>query len=629
MEAARDLNYRPEVDGLRALAVLAVLGFHLGVSGLHGGFVGVDVFFVISGFLITGMLARDAAAGRLSLRRFYRRRFWRLYPALAATVAASLAAGWFILTPAAYARLGESAVSALFAVSNVLFWSEAGYFDALAITKPLLHTWTLSLEWQFYAVWPLALVGLLRLPAPARWTVLGLVAAASLAASQALLRGHAEAAFYLLPFRAFEFVIGAGLALLPARLQAPGNKATAIAGALGLLLFAGAAIGFRSHTPFPGLNAVLPAAAAALLIAAGGGFVGALLRHPLAVWVGQRSYAIYLVHWPLISFHQLQTGGRPDGVEQAALFAASLALAAMLHALIEQPLRRRGGSPAATSRLLPTTAAALLVVVAAVVPWASAGAPWRYPTRLSLALSPGIAAEGGRYTWALFRTLDHPFVEDGRPRLLVIGDSQGADFVNLLAASRLRDSVDLAALPSSADCQIVFSPEFYDHPSKQGKEGCADAGRAIRRDSRIGAADLVVLAFEWRRWTPQFLEREMAGYREMGARRIVLVGRKDQGMAGADVLAATRGFEGAEAYLAAHPHEEAWQVNAALAAGAGSYAYYDLMGVVCPTPGYCRVVTDDQLPLFFDPNHLTSYGAAALAEQAMAPLAARLRAPDG
>jgi peptidoglycan/LPS O-acetylase OafA/YrhL len=331
--------YRPDIDGLRAVAVLAVVAHHLFPTAVPAGFVGVDLFFVISGFLITRIVLDEADQGRFSLAGFYARRARRLFPALTVVLIACLAAGWWVLYFTEYRQLGShAAFAAVFAV-NLVLWSETGYFDAEAATKPLLHLWSLAVEEQFYLLWPLVVAGLIRRARPRRGLTLVLLAASFVAGLFALQRSPA-AAFYLPVFRFWELMAGALLAQCrhaPAGAWSANGRAIA-----GALLLGLSAIVIDPAVPFPGWRAVLPVAAVALLISAGAraGLNRWLLASPPLVGIGRVSYPLYLWHWPLLSFYKiLGNDALVTGARGAALFAIALGLAVATHWLLERPLR--------------------------------------------------------------------------------------------------------------------------------------------------------------------------------------------------------------------------------------------------------------------------------------------------
>lgn len=336
-----DLRYRPDIDGLRSIAVVPVVLFHLGAAGVPGGFAGVDVFFVISGFLITSILRREIEEGRFSIWDFYDRRIRRILPALFAVMAVTLVAVAVVFTPEDLNKAGQSAVAATLFASNVLFFLEAGYFEAAAYSKPLLHTWSLAVEEQFYIAVPILLILL------ARWGRRPVVWIAALTGLSFLLSATttaqmASAAYYLLPWRAWELGIGALLAygVGPTLTARPWREAAAAFG-LGLILFA--VLTFDRNTAFPGAAALAPTLGAALVIQAGRfgpTAVGQALSTALPVWIGKLSYSFYLWHWPLIVIFVYWTMGMPDLWEGTVLFFAALGLSVLSLRFVERPFRR-------------------------------------------------------------------------------------------------------------------------------------------------------------------------------------------------------------------------------------------------------------------------------------------------
>ena len=354
-------KYRPDIDGLRTIAVLPVVLFHVDFPFTRGGFVGVDVFFVISGYLITSIIQADLAAGRFSLARFYERRIRRILPALFVVIAATLLASGVLVMPRVLAATGESAVAATFFVSNLLFWSEAGYFDAAAYTKPLLHTWTLAIEEQFYLVVPLLLMAF------ARWSLrpmvwIGALTAASFALSALTTGAFPNAAYYLTPWRAWELGIGALLALAGgagAGILAR-RPVREVAAALGLALILWSVVALDAATVFPGVAALAPTLGAALVIRAGSGgatATGRLLGTAPILWIGRRSYSIYLWHWPLIVFYVYLAMAIPGPVAGLGLLALSVAFAALSYSFVERPFLA-----SAPDRTAPRTAPRIATV---------------------------------------------------------------------------------------------------------------------------------------------------------------------------------------------------------------------------------------------------------------------------
>jgi len=341
------MNYRPEIDGLRAVAVVCVLLFHAGFSAFAGGFVGVDVFFVISGYLITGVILVERAQGRFSFVGFYERRVRRILPALFFVMLAAILAAWLWLLPSDMKAFAHSVAAVALFLSNVLFWRQSGYFDTAAELKPLLHTWSLAVEEQYYLLFPLFIVLLWRFGR--RW--LGLALAVLLLASLALaawgVAHKPELSFYLLPTRGWELLIGALIAVVQAdgrgspSLPAPWAGAAGLLG-LGLILYA--VLVFDATTPFPGLHALVPTVGSALVIlfARPENRLGRLLGSRPAVGLGLISYSLYLWHQPLFAFARHRVFGEPGPPLALALLAASVALAWASWRWVEMPFRRRG-----------------------------------------------------------------------------------------------------------------------------------------------------------------------------------------------------------------------------------------------------------------------------------------------
>jgi peptidoglycan/LPS O-acetylase OafA/YrhL len=335
------LKYRPDVDGLRSVAVLPVVLFHAGLGVFSGGFVGVDVFFVISGFLITSMIAAEARDARFSIVKFYERRVRRIFPAFFAMVAAACVLAWFILPVADMNDFGQSVFASTVFSSNMLFWMQAGYFDGAAHTKPLLHTWSLAVEEQFYIFFPLFLVALYKVARRfVRASVL-VVLVVSFAACLWMTSRDASTAFYVAPFRAWELLIGSALAIgaFPAVTRAWLRELVVAAG---LAMITVAVFAFTEETLFPGVAAALPCVGAALVIhggASGPTRVGRVLTNAPAVFIGKISYSLYLWHWPLIVFSLYWNAGPLTPLQIASVLLASFLASVASWRFVEQPFR--------------------------------------------------------------------------------------------------------------------------------------------------------------------------------------------------------------------------------------------------------------------------------------------------
>lgn len=369
-------GYRPEIEGLRAAAVLAVVLFHLDFGVFRGGFVGVDIFFVISGYLITRNILMDIDAGKFSFLDFYSRRVRRLFPALLFTAVMTLVLGALWFSVSALSELARGTLSSLVFVSNVYFWFLANeYFAPDAYQIPILHLWSLSVEEQFYLVWP-ALLVLLCWAVPRR-IAYAVTATLGILSLTAVIVWHAKdpaAVFYLTPFRIYQFVAGAAIVALE-QAWAPPRRFRNVLHVVGILCCAWAILGLRLPQHFASVVAAL---GAALVIYAGNpGFVAAPLTNRVATNIGHISYSLYLCHWPIVVFALFIFGESAWSFPaKCALLVIMLAIATLMYSYIEQPFRSRGRSlPAFGTSVVGLAASAVAVTIVTLT--AIGGWPWR------------------------------------------------------------------------------------------------------------------------------------------------------------------------------------------------------------------------------------------------------------
>jgi len=331
-------NYRRDIDGLRAISVLIVIAFHAFPEWLPGGFIGVDVFFVISGFLITGIILNDIDEDRFTILRFYHRRVRRIFPAVVVVLFLALIGGWFLLSNGEYKQLGWHVFASGLFFQNITLFSEAGYFDIAADYKPLLHLWSLSVEEQFYLVYPLflLLIARTRLLAP------GVILVAALSFGACMFQTYVNAepvnSFFLPHFRFWELMAGSFAQILTRSKRGISSNYLPVIGVL--LLALGLAFSSRS-IPFPGLITVLPVigAVCVLMGSSTSWFSSRVLGTRLMVAIGLISYPLYLFHWPLFSFARILTTQEPSAIVKWELILASFVLATFTYLLVERPLR--------------------------------------------------------------------------------------------------------------------------------------------------------------------------------------------------------------------------------------------------------------------------------------------------
>ncbi len=361
------LKYRPDIDGLRAVAVLLVVAFHAFPNLITGGFVGVDVFFVISGYLISSIIVANLNRGTFSFIDFYCRRVKRIFPAVILVLVISLAFGWFVLLPLEYKQLAKHVTGGSAFLSNIILWRESGYFDNTADTKPLLHFWSLAIEEQFYVFWPLVLW--LAFKARLNWITIAIVIAGiSFCLNIKNVTVDSTATFYSFQTRIWEILVGSALAGI---LATKSNRSTLwlgkidavleriiyaqvsatrdatfhnVASLTGVAFILIGATGNSKNIHFPGFWALLPVFGAVLLIMSGpkAWFNRKILASSFMVWVGLISFPLYLWHWPLLSFARILESQPITTVTKAIVIALSIALAWLTYVLLEKPIRRGG-----------------------------------------------------------------------------------------------------------------------------------------------------------------------------------------------------------------------------------------------------------------------------------------------
>lgn len=334
------MHYRREIDGLRAVAVLPVILFHAGFEQFSGGYVGVDVFFVISGYLITSIIIGDLEKGRFSIRDFYERRARRILPALFFVMLCCLPFAWLWMLPSQFKDFSQAIVAVSFFSSNILFWMKTDYFAPAAEENPLLHTWSLAVEEQFYIVFPVLLLLLWRFGRNPVFYLVVALSVGSLLLSEWGWRHAPEANFFLIPTRAWELGLGAICAFL---LQGRPQRANDALAAAGLALIVFAIFYYDSTTPFPSFYALVPVGGTALIVLFAGPttLTARLLSTRVLVGVGMISYSAYLWHQPLFAFARIQSVSHPPMALMAGLALATLVLAYLSWRYVEQPFRRR------------------------------------------------------------------------------------------------------------------------------------------------------------------------------------------------------------------------------------------------------------------------------------------------
>ena len=481
------------LEGYRALAILAVLLFHLDFSFAKGGFLGVDIFFVISGFIITKIIFSQMEKGEFSLSHFYYKRYRRLFPALILTVFVTLVFAFFIISPEDFAQLGKSALYSLFSLANINFWMEAGYFDAAAHTKPLLHMWSLSVEEQFYLFWPLTLLLFAKIKNKTTLVFFVLaLAIASFIATWVYSTKSPSTAFFWFPFRIFQFMSGAVFALMIVNIsnKVVLNLVNLVFAALFLLgcYFA------TGTTPIWLSGGIAAVAGAGLIISMKSRLAELAFGNRLMVFFGQHSYSIYLVHWPLIVLYKYEFGAELSTIEKIALALISIGLGVLLRRLIEQPFRIKKSQDSFGKYATTITTIVLgLSIFASSSIWGHRGVPGRINADISdLTKKDQTYQTYMRMGDCFLSTLRHSITdlkdycyksEKGKKNFLLIGSSLAADLYHGLDQNM--EGWNGYQLTSAKCSPVIYKPT---------KDLCDDMRKVIFEDAiKNYDFDLVIL----------------------------------------------------------------------------------------------------------------------------------------
>ncbi len=628
-------SHRRDIDGLRAIAIVPVILFHAHIALFGGGYLGVDVFFVVSGFLITSLIAPEIAQGQFSYLSFWERRARRLLPAMLLVVAATAFAAYWILVPSELDAFGRSVVSIVFFASNVYFWQHSGYFDT-AQTMPLLHTWSLAVEEQFYLLFPAVLIATSWSKRLHPVAVVTLIGAASLAISVWWTHAYPSAAYYLLPSRAWELMLGAGLALLRPSRRASFSPFIADALILtGLCLILIPVLLYDSHTLFPGIAALVPCAGTALVIWFGDQRCRAtrLLDNRPMVFIGQLSYSLYLWHWPLILFAGMlrrHPSSTITGTQTLLVLAATFVCAWLSFVLVENPIRRRTVLP--TRRLLVAalgTSATLLATIGLIVALEH-GLPNRLP---EAAMRIAAAADDRTDDWERCGTRPDRDIRpedlchfgpknDAAPRFLLWGDSH---------ALALFPAVDAAAKAtgiSGLHASLFQCPPVPGVDVNVADVDCSGFNRRISNLIDSERFDAVILDAYWSNYlTPrvrvpngfggggpsEFFEAQLAASIQRLSSKGIAVFVVDQ-------VPSTRNFRPEQLARAVWWGRKVDEPGISVAEYASRmqpfqtalsglrFERISLVNYLCIDGSFCPAVADGW-PNYFDPNHLSAHGA--------------------
>lgn len=611
---SNDARYRPEIDGLRAVAVLPVILFHAGVEALPGGFVGVDIFFVISGFLITQIILREVQAGQFSFVAFYERRARRILPALFLVVAVTSLVSVAVMLPFELKTFGEGVIGVVLFVSNIVFWRQSGYFAAESELNPLLHTWSLAVEEQFYICAPLVLAAVWQWRRQSLWLVLASLLIVSLVLSDVLSTRMASANFYLIPTRAWELTAGALLAVwLLNRPQPKGALAEAL-GIVGLALIATSIASFGPETPFPSLYTVVPVVGTVCVLwgTSSVTLVGRCLGLQPILGIGLISYSAYLWHQPLFAFARLlATDHTPDTGTLLGLAVVALLLAWASWVLVEQPFRRKDIFGRQQVFRLSLASGAVLIAFGGVV-IGSGGLLARYPQeqRSLVAIGPSDYAD---YVVGQYGEIEDRRLATDRPNLVLVGDSYSQDFFNGIREAGAFQDHAISAVHVLARCQIWFGVPFEEVRTAiqaEDRSLCKTLSLSDEDVSRMRMADVVVFASNWQPWAVERFAASLSATQIPRATDIFVVGPKRLASDRRVILDLVTRL-GPTARVAAD--KGTVEVTDTLRVTLPEHVtFIDISSLLCPDE--CPVLTPEGALISYDGAHLTREGAAHLAD---------------
>lgn len=498
------MKYRSEIDGLRALAVVPVILFHAGFRGFSGGFVGVDVFFVISGYLITTILLADMRAGNFSIMHFYERRVRRILPALFVVMFVSFVFAWLSLLPRDMKQFSESLVAASAFSSNIFFWHASGYFDTATQLQILMHTWSLSVEEQYYVVFPVLLFLAWRLGR--RWiaALLVVVAISSFMLAHYSSTKYPVFGFYWLPTRAWELMAGALVALYYTEHNIKKHKYihSEAGSLLGFVLIAYSVLAYDKHTPFPSAYTLAPVAGAALIIifTTGETLVARVLGNRYLVGIGLISYSAYLWHQPLFAFARRYLVVEPGNVLMSALALLSFPLAYLTWRFIERPFRNRHRFTRKQVFLFGAAGSALFIATG-LAGYRSNGFEWRLPVAhqdIRVFGKADVFAGSRRSDGSCSRLLGLPQLSEevclassSAPKVLFAGDSHAmALFSSVFAKDFKLDGVLISGHSCPLYPNLTYTPT---HERSWGNNCTEIANEVVRVARRLKSADTVLL----------------------------------------------------------------------------------------------------------------------------------------
>lgn len=636
--------YRPDIDGLRAFAILAVVIFHAFPTLLSGGFVGVDVFFVISGYLISSIIFKNLESGTFSFYDFYRRRVRRIFPALLLVLATTFTLGWIILLATEFQQLNKHIAAGLGFVQNIILFQESGYFDVSSELKPLTHLWSLGVEEQFYLAFPIISLFIWRWGRNAL-TIIALMLLASLYLNIVEVSTNSSAAFFLPQYRFWELLCGSVLAyIVVTRKPVPLSLITShLASIFGLGLLIASIVFINKNLQFPGYWAIPPVLGSVLVIASGPKAVinKYIFNNRIAVWIGLISYPLYLWHWPLLTFARIIESEVPNPQTRIVVILASLGLSWVTYRFVEKPFRAKSNPRVVFNGL---TITAVVFVSVALLTVMNNGFPFRQKDREEFAQSFANTAPDWNYftnnqTAARFR-MDCDFYDTknffkgkatnipassiapscytptSNKKILLWGDSH-VQQLNYGLQHTLPDSVSILQVASSG-----CSPNIPDK-SKTEAEYCRVSNQTALDVIKKEAPEVVVIAQITGHDTVNDYTAMTKLLKSYGVSHIVIAGPVPKYQANLYQIITRKYWLYTPRRIIDDVDSSVFDVDASLKAkygnGQGGFEYFSMTDLFCNKDGCITYLGDDRKSglVTFDATHLTSMASVYVAKTAL------------
>ena len=612
------MKYRAEIDGLRALAVLPVILFHAGFEWFSGGFVGVDVFFVISGYLITTIIISEMAEGKFSIINFYERRARRILPALFFVMAACLPFAWLWLTPTDLKDFGQSLVAVSTFSSNILFWRESGYFATAAELKPLLHTWSLAVEEQYYIFFPIFLMLTWRLGIKWILILLSIVFFISLGIAQWGAYNSPSAAFFLLPTRGWELLVGVFAAFyLKYNTHLKSHTVNQMLSLLGFGMIAYSIVAFDKTTPFPSLYALIPTIGTGLLIlcAVPKTLIHKLLSLKIIVGIGLISYSAYLWHQPLLAFARHRSFGEVSELILSILCVISLVMAWFSWRFVEKPFR----SKTKVSNRSIFKFSIIFTLLFSII------GLWLHQSNGALKYSPIEKQQvlGGFIDATAYQMLRHKQIKllefsksNEKKDILIIGDSHSEDLVNAVFEAGINSDMEFSSYYIPVNCGVLFVRDKKDRESLKGN--CESEKISFFNNDlqiQMSLADEVWIISSWRQMDIPYMSKSIENIKTIN-KNIKLFGTKHFGSPSSKWYN-TVDIDNWSSAIFDDSDKSAYaktsKVNDDLSniVKSLSVEFFNTQHLICRSKAFCSNYIDGNI-ISYDGSHLTKHGARIL-----------------